>query len=137
MSDGSTNGNTNGTRIAASRLDAKVYVVSEAALPPNFPVITAAAVAVGQMRQTIAPSNAICPHSWKGKRSKMPATSRQDTDWMSKRMYVQRLGESSFISTLQKVSSNWAKISDGVSQAMKALTKGFIGWSISNQVKQK
>lgn len=51
---GSNSGKTKGTAIAASIFESNVYVVSDEALPPNLPVITAAAVAVGHIRHTIA-----------------------------------------------------------------------------------
>ena len=54
---GSTKGKSKGTAMAAKILDSRVYVVSADTLPPSFPVMTAAAVAVGHIRQTMAPSN--------------------------------------------------------------------------------
>lgn len=56
MSDGSMRGNKSGTIMAAMMFDMSVYVVSEAALPPSLPVITAAAVAVGHISMTTMPS---------------------------------------------------------------------------------
>ncbi len=51
---GSIRGNITGTTTATAILISKVQVVKLAALPPNFAVITAAEVAVGQITQTIA-----------------------------------------------------------------------------------
>ena len=53
---GCMTGTTNGTRKAVTRFIRIVYEVRCAALPPNFPVTTAAAVAVGQIRHNMAPS---------------------------------------------------------------------------------
>ena len=71
---GSTNGKTNGTIIAPNKLDNKVYVVRVAELPPNLPVITAAAVAVGHIKQTIMPCQIPVESSLIGQKSKMDAT---------------------------------------------------------------
>ena len=57
MSEGSMSGNTSGTVIAAMMFDMSVYAVSDAALPPSLPVMTAAAVAVGHISMTTMPSS--------------------------------------------------------------------------------
>ncbi|MBQ3949317.1 MAG: SPASM domain-containing protein, partial [Bacteroidales bacterium] len=53
----SMSGNKSGTVIAAMMFDMSVYVVSDAALPPSLPVMTAAAVAVGHISMTTMPSS--------------------------------------------------------------------------------
>ena len=45
-----------GTATATAKFTSIVYEISDEALPPSLAVITAAAVAVGQMRQSIAAS---------------------------------------------------------------------------------
>ena len=59
------NGKSRGTTIAAVTFDNIVYVTNAPVLPPSFPVITAAAVAVGHIKHTIAPSNIILTSSFR------------------------------------------------------------------------
>ena len=53
---GWTSGTISGTSTATTRLISTVYVTTPAMLPPSLPVTTAQAVAVGQIRHSIAAS---------------------------------------------------------------------------------
>lgn len=71
-------GKSRGTTIAAATLDSIVYVTNAPMLPPNLPVITAAAVAVGHIKHTIAPSRMILTSSFKSKNISIRAMLRHD-----------------------------------------------------------
>ena len=98
-----------------------VYVVRLAALPPNFPVTTAAAVAVGHIMHNMAPSTNTCPGrcgkktSSKERRAKLPACNNNNHP-------CQRVGRKSFGFTLQKVMNNMVKISAGCRNATNFAT---------------
>ena len=134
---GSTNGKTKGTRTAPNKLDNKVYVVNVAAFPPSLPVITAAAVAVGQIKQTIIPCQKPMLKSSIGIQSKIPAVSIHDKACIINSHKCHHFGFKSFTSILQKVKSNWAKISHGVIHATNALTNGLAGERNSKRANNK
>ena len=89
-----------------------VYVVSPGISPPNLPVTTAAAVAVGHMMQSIALSIRILPLN-SGKHAVIMARSVKIPPWNSKRVRCHFLGLISFGEILQKERNSIAKMSIG------------------------
>jgi len=87
----------------------------------------AAAVAVGQIRQTIAPSNTSRYSSLIGNQSNKAASTKLETAWISNSQPCQGLGINSRTEILQKVKSNCAKIKKGVRYAIKVYMNGFVG----------
>lgn len=71
-------GKSRGTTIAAVTFDNMVYVTNAPVLPPSLPVITAAAVAVGHIKHTIAPSNIIFTSSFRLTNISISANARHD-----------------------------------------------------------
>ena len=123
---GCMTGTTSGTRKAVTRFIRMVYEVRCAALPPSFPVTTAAAVAVGQIRHNIAPSTNIL-ECISGNIYRTPARRINEILCMRSNTICHLHGLSSLISTLQKVRKSIMKISIGWTTATACSTNGFVG----------
>ena len=88
----------------------------------SLPVMTAAAVAVGQMRQTIDTFKHFPVDLLHRQHTNNTATIKQETVWNSSNHPCHDLGFSSCTSTLQKVSRSWEKIKSGVRKATNPFT---------------
>lgn len=92
-------------------------MVSAAAFPPSFPVTTAAAVAVGQMKHTIAPSSTSWLTAPAGSHASAPAKPRQAASCTASSHPCKARTRSSDGLTLQNTSSSCANTSAGVNAA--------------------
>ena len=99
--------------------------------------MTAAAVAVGQTRQTIAASKSRRPVGLRGRKTSRRVSSSTVTTWKRSNQPCHGRGRSSLSSTLQKVSSNWAKMRVGVRKAMTSWTIGLSGATQLTRAKKR
>jgi hypothetical protein len=91
-----------------------VYDMSEAELPPNLVVMTAAAVAVGQTKHIIADSSNTFTTGGIPRKKPMESEITINMDnWNSKSHRCHQDGFSSITRTLQKVTKSIEKISPG------------------------
>lgn len=124
----STNGNISGMMMAAARLLNIVYVVSDVSLPPNLPVITAAAPAVGHTRQIISHS---ASSAWlkPGVKCRNKAIARHDSNWNSTSQTCQQVMRMSRGFTLQNVANSIMNSTVGIRNSAVSSAAGFIGAS--------
>ena len=109
---GCTRGTINGTSREVHRFIITVYNVSEPALPPSLPVTTAAAVAVGQMKQSIMLSvTTFHPDSPMAMSRQARATN--SSDWNNSIHNCQWQNLMSLAFTLQKVRNSMQKSNIG------------------------
>lgn len=97
------------------------------AFPPNFAVMTAAAVAVGHIRQVMAASSVTLLVD-DGKYNRSNAKARHVVTWNMMSKICQRHGRSSRGETLQNVRNSMTKMRVGVSRLINPLRKGFSGF---------
>ena len=107
-------GTISGTSTDTARLISTVYVTTPAMLPPSLPVTTAQAVAVGQIRQSIAAST-----PWRsGSSGQKYSSSDRPTNsppCTSSSQPIQRCGRIWCGSILQKLRKSITKSSEGCS----------------------
>ena len=107
-------GTISGTSTATTRLISTVYVTTPAILPPSLPVTTAQAVAVGQIRHSIAASTPARAGT-AGHRISTSASPTNVSDCTSSSQPIQRCGRICCGSILQKLRKSIAKSSRGCS----------------------
>ena len=110
---GSTRVRKQGARVETRRLQSTMYVTAPLREPPNFCTITAEAVAVGQIKQSIAPSQRIFPLRVSGKYRAASEHKTKRLPCVRSKIPCQRWGFRFFGSTFRKERKSILKMSVG------------------------
>ena len=102
--------------------------MSEVSLPPSFPVITAAAPAVGQTKHIISPS---ASNSWRnpGVKRRNRAIAKHDNNWNPTNHTCHIVIRISLGFTLQNVANSMTNNTVGIKNSAAAPAAGFTGAS--------
>ena len=134
---GSTSGQSRAMSRADQRLDVRVYDEIEAVEPPSLPVMTAAAVAVGQRAQASAASTVIFCADPASSMTAAPASRPHAAVCTASSSTCQRRGRSRVRSTLLNVKKSIRKMSTGMAVVPNSAAPGRSGARASMPCRMK